>query len=627
MAYQTIRDFLFKFFSFKRSLFFRFFVSYFLLLTLFLLFSFLVLLYVTNQSIDQNLRQTSLVLYRSISSPLEVYLLSRAPSYIEEAQKIAEMFPFLLAFHLYDDKGSLILSFAKGNYHPPNIDPQYQESCLIVTSPEYGKVCIKFFPLKVIFDDLPAKPILAYLRLDISRTYFEDVPRKTTFGIFLVYLVFAIFALFISFLFSSRFANPLKKLVAATKQIKQGNFDFYLHSYSGIKEIDELIESFNRMAKALKAYSDELKNSWENFRIIADFTADWEYWEDPEGNFIYISPACERITGYPTREFLKNPELMERIIHPEDLQAWIDHKQEVHKRRFPGREFEFRIVTAEGQIKWISHVCNPVYDQKGKYLGIRGSNRDITYRKELEQRVFEAQKMESIARLAGGIAYDLNNLMTAIVGQAELLKLFPASPDKVKERAEKILEISERASELAERLLDYARGREFRPKVVDLNEIVQGTVRLQETVLDGKIELSLKLKENLKPVFGDPNQLAQVVMNLVINAIEAMQNGGQLIIETKSVKLTQAVEEIPPGDYVVLRVKDTGCGMDQETISKIFEPYFSTKDFGRGLGLAAVFGIIKTHRGFIKVFSEKGKGTIFEVYLPSYKAPPENLSS
>ncbi len=604
----------------KGSLFVRLFLSYLVLLTLFLVFSFLVLFYVAKQSIDDDLNQASSLVYRSLSEPLEIYLLSRAPSYFEEAKKIADMFPFLLGFELYDKNGQPLLSYSKGKYQPPNLKLKYGEGCVSVSDAQYGKLCIRFYPLNFSIDGVPAEPIVAYLRLDFSRDYFEQVSRKTTFWIFVGYIIFATFALMLAFLFSSNFVNPLRKLISATEALKKGDFDFQLQASSGIQEIDNLIESFNKMARALKAYAEELKNSWEHFRIIADFTADWEYWEDPQGNFIYVSPACERITGYPPLEFLKNPKLMENIIHPEDRQAWLRHKQETHQRQIPGREFEFRIITAEGQVRWISHVCNPVYNKQGKFLGIRGSNRDITYRKELEERVFEAQKMESIARLAAGIAHDLNNLMTAIVGQAELLKIASSPDSKVYQRADKILEISERACELAEKLLDYARGRHFKPEVINLNEIVQGTVRLQETVLDGKIELSLKLGESLKPIFGDPNQLAQVVMNLVINAIEAMQDeGGKLIIETKNIKITQPVEDIPPGEYTVLRVKDTGCGMSQETISKIFEPFFSTKDFGRGLGLAAVFGIVKTHKGFIKVFSEEGKGTTFEIYLPVYE--------
>ena len=618
MVFQKLKKIFTRILIINNSLFFRIFASYILLLTLFLGSSFLILSYVTTQSIKENLNQDSYLVYKSLSAPLEVYLLSQAPSYIEEAQKIADMFPFLLSFQLYDNLGKILVSYSKGDYKPPKLQFEYYEDCSFISSSRYGKICIKFYPLNVALEDIPSEPLVAYLRLDFSRTYFEEVPRKTSFWIFVGYIVFTILALALAFFFSSRFVNSLKKVISATDELKKGNFDLRLHPSSGIREIDDLLESFNKMASALKTYAEELKNSWEKFRIIADFTADWEYWEDPQGNLIYVSPACERITGYSPSEFIDNPKLMENIIHPEDKQAWLHHKKEVHQRQISGKEFEFRIITAEGRIKWISHVCNPVYNKYGKFLGIRGSNRDITYRKELEERVFEAQKMESIARLAAGIAHDLNNLMAAIVGQAELLKL-SSSNANVYQRAEKILEISERACELAEKLLDYARGRHFKPKVLNLNKIIEGTVRLQETVLDGKIELSLKLGRNLKPIFGDPNQLAQVVMNLVINAVEAMQDGGKLVIETKNIKLTNPLEDLPPGEYIVLRVKDTGCGMSKETISKIFEPFFSTKDFGRGLGLAAVFGIVKTHKGFIKVFSEEGKGTIFEIYFPVHE--------
>ena len=618
MVYTKLKKFLEKISLLLGNLFIRLFISYFLLLTFFLFFSFLVLSYVNNQSIEDNINQVSDLVYNSLSEPLEFYLLSRAPSYLQEAKKKMDLFPFLLSFCVYDNKGQIILSSVKGNYNPLNFPFHPREDCFLLKDPNYGQICIKVYPLEIKLTDF-LKPVSAYIRLDFSRTYFEEVSKKTSFWIFIGYLIFSLLALSLAFLFSSRFVNPLKKLLFATEQIKAGNFDYRLQVQSSVREIDHLIKSFNEMASALKAYATSLQKSREQFRIIADFTADWEYWEDPYGRFIYVSPACERITGYSPEDFIKNPQLIENIIHPDDKQAWLRHRQEVHLRRLSSQEFEFRIITADSSIKWISHVCNPVYNKEGVFLGIRGSNRDITYRKELEEKVFEAQKMESIARLAGGIAHDLNNLMTAIVGQAELLKMSSSPESKVCQRAEKIMEICERACELAEKLLDYARGRHFKPQPLNLNEIIQGTVRLQETALDGKIELALKLKSNLKPIFGDPNQLTQVIMNLVINAVEAMNNGGKLIIETQNVNLSQPREEIPPGEYVVLRVKDTGCGMDKKTIKKIFEPFFSTKDFGRGLGLAAVFGIIKNHKGYIKVFSEEGKGTTFEIYFPVYK--------
>ncbi len=609
-------------FHLKDRLFFRLFLSYFVLLTFFLVFSFLVIRYITSQTINTSIQNSSRYIYIALSDILEVYLISRSPAYLDEAKKIAEMYPYLLAFAIYDQNGDMVSSYKKDHYNIPEVtfrDNRY------IKVPRFGSVYVSFFPINFSPSTLSDQSVRAFLRLDLSRTYYEEIPRKTSFFIFVGYLAFSVLSILVALFFSVRFVDSISNLLSAIQEIKRGNFDKRISKKSGVREIDELIDAVNNMARALKMFAAELEQSREQFRIIADFTADWEYWEDPAGRLIYVSPACERITGYSPQQFIDDPSLMERIIHPNDREAWLKHKREIHRRRIVGREFEFRIITAEGTTKWIAHLCNPVYNQKGIFLGIRGSNRDITYRKELEQRIFQAQKMESISRLAGGIAHDLNNLMTAIVGQAELLKFSLPKGSKDYERVQKILEIAQRSSDLVEKLLDYARGHKFKPELVNLNQIVQASLRLQETILNGKIDLSLKLQPQLKPIHGDPNQLTQILMNLVINAVEAMKDGGQLSVETKNIRLTSPVEDIPPGEYVVLRVKDTGCGMGRETLEKIFEPFFSTKDFGRGLGLAAVFGIVKTHNGHIKVYSKKGKGTLFEVYFPAHTGTnPQN---
>ncbi len=301
-----------------------------------------------------------------------------------------------------------------------------------------------------------------------------------------------------------------------------------------------------------------------------------------------------------------------------DKTIWLRHKQQAHvfEQKAKDLEVEFRIIRADGKIRWISHVCNPVYTKDGTFKGFRGSNRDITYRKQLEERILQTEKLESIARLAGGIAHDLNNLMTIVVGHAELLNIkLPVNAPK-REYALKILKAAERASNLAERLLTYAIGSKIKYSYVLLNEIIEEVLKLQEKKL-APFKLNISLVKDLWPIWADVSQIFQVIRNLVSNAIEAMSEGGTLTITTKNIYVKEQTKEIPPGKYVYLKVSDTGCGMDKEILDRIFDPFFSTKNFGRGLGLSIVYGIVRNSKGYIFVDSSLGKGTTFEIYFPA----------
>ncbi len=607
----------------KNSLIIRLFLSYLILLALFLLFSLCLASYVLHRETKLFLINSANDVTRLIKDDIELYLLSQAETYLEEVKSILETYPYLLGFVIYDENFSELVSYQRKNYRAPQIS-KYSTN-LLFKDPKIGKIYSKLQKVEIGFNEITGqKRLLGYFRIDISYEYFEK-PKQHLFLIeTIAYLLFALVAAIISYYFTSKLSKPINVLISSADKIKQGEFSVQIKEKTGVYEFDKLIEAFNAMIVALEESHRKLKESHEHLRIVAEFTADWEYWQAPDGKFLYISPSCERITGYPVESFENDPTLYERIIHPEDLPTWRQHHEEAHERQQPHQEIEFRIITAQGETKWLSHVCNPVYSKDGHFMGIRGSNRDITYRKELEEHFFQAQKMESIARLAGGVAHDLNNLMAAIIGQTELLCYSSGDETVECQRAKKILTIARKASALAEQLLNYARGGTFKPEKTDLNQIIRETVSLQETNLSPDISVELDLSPDLWPIYGDPNQLSQVIMNLTMNAAEAIDGEGRIIIETRNVVLKAVLEGIPPGKYVTLKVRDTGVGMDKETLSKIFEPFFSTKEFGRGLGLAAVFGIIKTHRGHIRVYSEIGKGTLFEIFIPAYREDDEN---
>jgi len=295
------------------------------------------------------------------------------------------------------------------------------------------------------------------------------------------------------------------------------------------------------------------------------------------------------------------------------------------------------VYTWEGQNPLTGkHYVN--YDRAIKWVDGRlarlqvGMN--ITDRKQLEEQLRQAQKMEAVGRLAGGVAHDFNNLLTSIFGFAELMRLQLRPDDPLLELLEKILGSGRRAADLVRQLLAFSRKQMIQPKVLDLNRVVANMDKMLQRIIGEDIQMQTILAPDLWPVRVDPTQIEQVIVNLAINARDAMPNGGQLIIETANVVLDQTntpyqdfapcVEvpatqpEIGPGEYVLLSVRDTGIGMSQEVKAHLFEPFFTTKEVGdgSGLGLSSAYGVIKQSQGEIRVDSQEGQGTNFKIYLP-----------
>ena len=258
---------------------------------------------------------------------------------------------------------------------------------------------------------------------------------------------------------------------------------------------------------------------------------------------------------------------------------------------------------------------------------IQGIARDVTDRRQLENMVRQSQKLEAIGRLSGGLAHDFNNLLCVISGHIELLMeaLEPAEP--AFRSVTQIRKAADSAAALTRQLLAFSRRQVFHPQVVHLNAIVVETEKLLERLIDEHIEFYTALDPSLGRVLVDPVQVEQVIINLVLNARDAMPEGGKLTIETSNLDLDDdhhsRISHVPAGKYVLLAMTDTGCGMNEETLSHIFEPFYTTKELGKGtgLGLATVYGIVKQSGGYIWVYSEEGRGTTFKVYLPRVVSP------
>jgi len=248
--------------------------------------------------------------------------------------------------------------------------------------------------------------------------------------------------------------------------------------------------------------------------------------------------------------------------------------------------------------------------------------RNITEKKKLEALFLQSQKMEAVGQLAGGVAHDFNNLLTVISGHCELLKMQLQSEDPLMDDVNQIRAAASRAGQLTKQLLTFSRKQIPEFKIIDFNTIVKEMEKMLRRLLGEDIELQTKLVEGLSNIDADRGQIEQMIMNLTVNARDAMPKGGKLAIETQKVLLDQEYAslhpEVKPGRYIQLTVCDTGCGMSKETLEHLFEPFFTTKETGKGtgLGLATVFGIIKQHQGYIQVYSEVGMGSVFTVYLP-----------
>ncbi len=328
---------------------------------------------------------------------------------------------------------------------------------------------------------------------------------------------------------------------------------------------------------------------------------------------------------------IADPEIRRWIIGKTDLDycqrrgvdpAMARERQKWQRRAIAeGRElgFEEDIVTWRGERRQFTRRFIPYPGPQGETSVLIAYGEDITERRRLEEQLHQSQKMEAVGRLAGGVAHDFNNLLTVIGGYAELLDMEVAEGDPLREAADGILRSSERAMALTRQLLAFSRKQVLQPKVLDLNAAVTEMDRLLRRVIGEDVELLTVLQPGVGRIRVDPGQLEQVIMNLVVNARDAMPEGGRLTLRTSALEVEGPTKfDVDPGSYVLLEVSDTGCGMDREVLSHIFEPFFTTKERGKGtgLGLAIVYGVVKQSGGTVEATSQVGQGTTFRILLP-----------
>jgi PAS domain S-box-containing protein len=362
----------------------------------------------------------------------------------------------------------------------------------------------------------------------------------------------------------------------------------------------------------------ELMKSEERYRYLVENAHDIIYTHDLQGTYTSINKAGELITGYPREEALAMN--LTNTVAPE----YQDKAREMLRRKLAGEvvtAYEMEIVAKDGHRITIEANTKLVY-QDGVPIGVQGIARDVTERKQLEEQLRQSQKMEAIGQLAGGVAHDFNNLLTAINGYSSLALQRLEDNHPIRSYLEEVRKAGDRAANLTRQLLAFGRKQILQPLAINLNDVVTDMNKMLQRLIGEDIRLTAKLDPALKKIKADPGQVEQVLVNLVVNARDAMPRGGKLTIETASVELDSeyAGKHIgfAPGKYVMLAVSDTGTGMSDETRARIFDPFFTTKEKGKGtgLGLSTVYGIIKQSGGNIGVYSELDHGTTFKVYFP-----------
>jgi PAS domain S-box-containing protein len=375
----------------------------------------------------------------------------------------------------------------------------------------------------------------------------------------------------------------------------------------------------------IKCAEEALRQTEQKYRTIFENSIEGIYQITPQGKYISANPALARMLGFDspaelieTRTDLRN----QGYVHPEmheEFVSWL-------RRNCIVQHFEYQAYRKDKKVIWVSENAHTVRDASGQILYFQGTVQDITERRELEQQLRVMQKIEAVGRLAGGVAHDFNNLLMAISSYAELLQLRLPESDQNRKYLEEIVRVVDRGASLTQGLLTFSRKQVLSPKVLDLNVVIKDQLRMLRRLVPENIELKFAPGKDLGHVRADANQIEQVVMNLVINARDAMPEGGRIVIETVNAGLDANGDPLNVGSadakYVTVVVSDNGCGMDAVTKGQIFEPFFTTKGQGKGtgLGLAIVSDIVKQSGGQISVQSEVGAGTTFRTCFPRVDA-------
>jgi PAS domain S-box-containing protein len=425
--------------------------------------------------------------------------------------------------------------------------------------------------------------------------------------------------------FSRRTSQPVMDIAAAARDIAEGDWARQV-PVRGSAEAVAMATAFNDMTKSLRDQAERLKSSYQRFSTVTQSARDAIISTDEAGNVTFWNRSAEATFGYPEVEVIGKPITMlmaesdragyqSALPIPSDNDVIFGRTIEVTGIRKDGAFFpsEFSLAAVRSaQGTAFTAIVRDVMERKQTQDALR----------QRDEQLRQSQKMEAIGRLAGGVAHDFNNLLMAIRGYAELLMQALHDGDERRNDAEEIVKAADRAAGLTRQLLAFSRQQVITQQAVALDQVVEGMENMLQRLIGAQIELTTEVWPGLTPILADRTQVEQILMNLIVNARDAMPNGGKIAIELRNIELDSigvaAHPGLKPGDYVEMSVSDTGSGMDAETAARIFEPFFTTKEGGKGtgLGLATVYGIVQQNGGAIEVQSKVGHGTTFFIYMP-----------
>jgi len=472
---------------------------------------------------------------------------------------------------------------------------------------------------------------------------YHEVLRTAAISMIIIGIM-AFLAAMLGGMVSRKLTIPLADLKETAVRIARGERTLKA-SVSGPAEVARLATAFNSMASQLVGSLKEIEYQYEEIKIARDAhqesetrlrlalegTTDgiWD-WNIDTGQ-TYLSPRWYTVLGYEPDQFPASIDRWSALVHHEDRSTTED----VFRRAIDSHEafaIELRMLAKDGQWRWVlmrGKVVETTADARA--VRVAGSLTDISRQKdaeleraELETKYIQAQKMESIGRLAGGVAHDFNNMLAVILGRAELGMMELQPTDPLYQNLHEILTVGKRSAALTRQLLGFARKQTIEPRVLNLNDTIEEMLRLLRRLTGENIDLRWNPDPSLWPVRMDPAQIDQILANLLVNARDAIADVGKVTIETHNTTLDEAYcsshPGFLPGDFATLTVSDNGCGMEKKTLASIFEPFFTTKQLGHGtgLGLATVYGIVKQNKGFINAYSEPDMGSSFKLYLPRH---------
>jgi PAS domain S-box-containing protein len=394
---------------------------------------------------------------------------------------------------------------------------------------------------------------------------------------------------------------------------------------------NEYALSIVRDTTSIKRYEDAIRESEERLRQIAENLREVIWVSDPDKSRMeYVSPAYEKVWGRPVAALYANAREFIDAVHPDD-RPWVEAR--IMSQAHDDYDVQYRIVRPDGTVRWIWDRASPIRNDRGEVYRIIGIAEDITEFRKREADLLQAQKLEAIGRLTGGVAHDFNNLLMVILGQAEALAdSLPDDPGR-RRQVESILQAGQRAADMTRRLLTFARHQPLRADCIDFRKLIDEVLALLRPTLGAAVEIKVELAQDsggvpggapggaLWPIAADAAQLETSLINLAINARDAMPHGGVITIRAANQSIgivqAQAMTGIERGDFVRIEVSDTGIGMDPETKTRVFEPFFTTKEAGKGtgLGLPMTYGFVTQSGGHIDIDSEPGRGTTFRLYL------------